>query len=189
MNTPARRPALLTGRLELVPASVELTRAALDGAAALSSALGVQVPASWPPEHVDPPVLEFTLRRLVDFPLEAGWWLHFIVLADNAPGPLLIGTAGYKGAPSPDGTVEIGYSIVPDHRRRGYASEATRALVRRAFDEPSVRRVTAETLPELTPSIGVLLKCGFRLEGEGSEPGVIRYQLTRDDFRGGTVAG
>jgi RimJ/RimL family protein N-acetyltransferase len=49
--------------------------------------------------------------------------------------------------------------------------------------------VTAETLPELTPSIGVLLKCGFRLEGEGSEPGVIRYQLTRDDFRGGTVAG
>jgi RimJ/RimL family protein N-acetyltransferase len=39
--------------------------------------------------------------------------------------------------------------------------------------------VIAETLPELTPSIGVLGKCGFHLIGEGSEPGVIRFELTR----------
>ena len=37
----------------------------------------------------------------------------------------------------------------------------------------------AETLPELTPSIGVLRKGGFALIGEGSEPGVIRFELTR----------
>jgi len=39
--------------------------------------------------------------------------------------------------------------------------------------------VIAETLPELTPSIGVLRKCGFELIGEGSEPGVIRFERTR----------
>ena len=91
----------------------------------------------------------------------------------------MIGSAGYKGPPTQDGTVEIGYDIVSDHRRRGYASESVRALVSRAFEQPRVRRVIAETLPELIGSIGVLRKCGFEPVGEGSEPGVIRFELTR----------
>jgi RimJ/RimL family protein N-acetyltransferase len=36
--------------------------------------------------------------------------------------------------------------------------------------------VILETLPDLTPSIGVLEKCGFRFIGEGSESGVVRYE-------------
>jgi RimJ/RimL family protein N-acetyltransferase len=44
-----------------------------------------------------------------------------------------------------------------------------------------VRRVIAETLPELAGSIGVLRRCGFRLLGEGSEPGVIRFELRREE--------
>ena len=35
----------------------------------------------------------------------------------------------------------------------------------------------AETLPELTASIRVLEKNGFRFAGPGSEDGVIRYEL------------
>ena len=59
-----------------------------------------------------------------------------------------------------------------------------RALLRRAFAFPEVDRVTAETLPELAPSIGVLEKAGFTLaEGEGSEPGVIRFELPRDRWK------
>jgi RimJ/RimL family protein N-acetyltransferase len=104
--------------------------------------------------------------------------MYFLVLPDSEERTL-IGTAGYKGPPTEDGTVEVGYGIVTDHRRRGYASEAMRALVARAFRLPGVRRVIAETLPELTPSIGVLRKGGFALIGEGSEPGVIRFELTR----------
>jgi hypothetical protein len=44
-----------------------------------------------------------------------------------------------------------------------------------------VRRVIAETLPDLVGSIGVLRRRGFRLKGEGSEAGVIRFELTRDE--------
>jgi [ribosomal protein S5]-alanine N-acetyltransferase len=73
----------------------------------------------------------------------------------------------------------VGYGVVRDHQRRGYASETVRGLVGHAFALPEVHRVIAETLPELTPSIGVLEKCGFRFIGEGSEPGVIRYELSR----------
>jgi RimJ/RimL family protein N-acetyltransferase len=84
--------------------------------------------------------------------------------------------------PAADGTVEVGYGIVHDHQRRGYASDTVRALLNRAFALPQVHRAIAETLPELEPSIGVLRKCGFRLIGEGSEPGVIRFELTRAQF-------
>ena len=83
-----------------------------------------------------------------------------------------------------DGTVEVGYGIVSDQHRRGYASEAARALVGHAFARPAVRRVIAETYPELIGSIGVLRRCGFRHIGEGSEPGVVRYELTRAEFEG-----
>jgi ribosomal-protein-alanine N-acetyltransferase len=173
---------IATERLELVPATVDLARAALDGESALAAHLGVIVPATWPPEFLDPPALEFTLHRLAEGPHQAGWWLHFVVLARGATGRTLIGSAGYKGPPSPDGTVEVGYGIVRDHQRQGYASETVRGLLERAFVVPAVQRVIAETLPELTPSIGVLRKCGFRFIGDGAEPGVIRFELTRADF-------
>lgn len=177
---------IVTERLELVPATPGLTRAALDGPSALAASLGATVPSTWPPEYLDPPSLEYTLDRLAEGPGNEGWWLHFIVLKGADDDRTLIGSGGYKGPPSHDGTVEVGYGIVSDHRRRGYASEAARGLIARAFSLPAVQRVIAETLPELTASIGVLGKCGFRVIGEGSEPGVIRFELTRAEYtRGG----
>jgi RimJ/RimL family protein N-acetyltransferase len=171
-----------TERLELVPATVELVRAALDGEPVLAARLGVVVPATWPPEYLDPPALEFAMARLAEGPEQAGWWFYFVVLARGATGRTLIGCAGYKGPPSPDGTVEVGYGIVREHHRQGYASETVRALLERAFAVPGVQRVIAETLPELIPSIGVLRKSGFRFIGDGAEPGVIRFELTVADF-------
>lgn len=167
-----------TARLALVPASGELLTAALDGPEALAAGLGARVPPTWPPEFVDPPALEFTRDRLALAPDQRDWWMFFVVLASTGDGPVLVGTAGYKGPPT-DGAVEIGYSIVSDHRRRGYASEAVRGLLARAFGVRQVHRVVAETLPELAPSIAVLRKCGFAPAGEGSEPGVVRFEITR----------
>jgi RimJ/RimL family protein N-acetyltransferase len=176
-----------SGRLELVPATVDLLSAALEGRAALEIALHTRVPPTWPPEFLDRPALEFTRDRLIETPGDREWWMYFVVLP-AADERILIGSAGYKGPPTEDGTVEVGYGIVTDHRRHGYASEATRGLVARAFRLPEVRRVIAETLPELTPSIGVLRKCGFGLIGEGSEPGVIRFELTRAAYEGNGAA-
>jgi ribosomal-protein-alanine N-acetyltransferase len=153
---------IATERLELIPGTPATVRAALAGDGALASALGAIVPATWPPEFLDPPAL---LRKTPE-------------------GRTVIGTAGYKGPPDDEGTVEVGYGIVRDQHRRGYGSEAARALVGNAFARPAVRRVIAETYPELIGSIGVLRRCGFRHIGEGSEPGVIRYELTRAEFEG-----
>ena len=175
---------IVTERLELVPATSDMVRAALDGPGALGASLGASVPSTWPPDYLDATSLQFTLDRLAEDPDQAGWWLHFVVLRGDDGGRTLIGSAGYKGRPSADGIVEVGYGIVSEHRRRGYASEAVRGLLERAFALPEVERVIAETLPELTPSIGVLRKCGFRPIRGGSEPAVIRFELGRAAYTG-----
>jgi [ribosomal protein S5]-alanine N-acetyltransferase len=173
---------IFTERLELVPATRETILAALDGNDALGVSLGVSVPPTWPPEFLDPASLEFILERVSERQAQSAWWLYFVILPDDGAGRTLIGSAGYKGEPSDDGTVEVGYGIVRDQHRQGYASEAAGGLIRRAFAVPEVTRVVAETLPELAGSIGVLRRCGFRLTGGGSEPGVIRFELTRVDY-------
>jgi [ribosomal protein S5]-alanine N-acetyltransferase len=171
-----------TARLALIPATPLTTRAALMGREALAQALALHVTESWPPDLLDQSALEYMRDKLELGAEHTGWWLHFVVLRDGPGGGVVIGTAGYKGPPDPDdGTVEIGYSVVRDFQRQGYATETARALVVCAFEVPGIRRVIAETLPGLTPSIGVLRKCGFRFIGDGSEPGVIRYELTRRD--------
>lgn len=181
--TDGRGGVIVTERLDLVPATPILTRAALGAGDLLATAIGASVPPSWPPQYLDTAALEFTLARLAQGPEQAGWWMYFIVLREGEKGRILIGSGGYAGPPSEDGAVELGYGIVPEHQRRGYASEAVCGLARRAFAFPAVTKVIAQTLPELLPSIGVLKKCGFRLTGPGAEAGAIRFELTRAEHQ------
>jgi RimJ/RimL family protein N-acetyltransferase len=169
---------LPTARLALVPATPAALRAELDGAPALSSVLGVTVPAEWPPDLYDRDAIGYTLARLEERPEEAGWWSYYVVLREAPAGPVAVGVCGYKGPPA-DGEVEIGYSVLGAYQRRGIATEATRALVTRAFARPEVHRVVAHTLPGLVPSIGVLERCDFRLTGPGAEEGTIRFERAR----------
>lgn len=173
---------LSTPRLRLVPASPEMLSAALEGPEALGHLLRVHVPPTWPPLYVDDDALRYTARRLAEGEGQHGWWMYFVFLTHpiDTDRDSLIGTVGYKGPPTPEGLVEVGYGLVSDQHRRGLATEATRALIARAFAVSEVREVVAETLPELIASIGVMTKCGLEYAGEGSESGVIRYRLTRE---------
>jgi ribosomal-protein-alanine N-acetyltransferase len=172
---------ITTERLELVPPTLDTLRAAIESPAALAEALDAAVPATWPPEFLDRPALEFTLARFFAHPDESDWWMFFVLLRAREGGRrTLIGSGGYKGPPGKDGAVEIGYGIVADRRRQGYASEAALGLVGRAFADPRVTHVLAHTLPDLVGSIGVLRRCGFRPDGDGEEPGTIRFRLDRE---------
>jgi RimJ/RimL family protein N-acetyltransferase len=173
---------VVTERLELVSGTRKMVAAALEGNDALGASIGALVPPTWPPEFLDSDSLQFLLDRMPEGQPAPAWWLYFVILRDAPGGRMLIGSAGYKGPPSDDGTVEVGYGIVRDHHRQGYASEAVRGLLGRAFADPAVSRVIAETYPELVGSIGVLRRCGFRFIGDGSEPGVIRYELTEAEY-------
>src|SRR5262245_3514955 len=132
MRTPGL-PMIATERLDLVPATIESTRAAIEGPKFLARCLHATVPATWPPDYLDEPALEFMLAKLISDPGQSEWWLHFLLLRNLGGVPTLVGTAGYKGPVDKDGMVEIGYGIVAEHQRRGYASEAVVGLVKRAF--------------------------------------------------------
>ena len=112
-------------------------------------------------------------------PAALEWGFRYIVR--KTPEPLVIGAGGYT-APAKDGQIEIGYSIAPSARRRGYASEAATGLVAYAFAHANVSRVIAHTLAHLTSSIGVLKKCGFRRVGPGLEEGTVEYALERGEM-------
>jgi RimJ/RimL family protein N-acetyltransferase len=124
----------------------------------------------------------FFLDYLTAHPDAVGWMLWYFIL-DQGGSRIAIGNGGFKGEPV-EGTVEIGYSIVPEFQRHGYAFEGVGALVDWAFDHDDVRRVVAETLPELDGSQALLRKLGFRRTVHASEPGLLRFERFRAEHRG-----
>ncbi len=147
-----------------------------EGPTALAAALEVATPNTWPPELYDSDDLR-RLGNLLANPVNTGWALYYLVECATHE---LVGLAGYAGAPAADGVVELGYSILPPYRRRGFATEAVSTLVEHAFSHPSVRCVAAETFSDLLPSIGVLVKSGFRAVEPRRAHGPLRYELRRE---------
>jgi ribosomal-protein-alanine N-acetyltransferase len=170
---------LRTVRLEIVPATKAIVTAELSGRMDLSREIGADVPISWPPEHFDRSSAEALLAMLEADPESLGWGTWYVVRHDMLRFPIVIGVCGYKGPPDENGTVEIGCSILVDHRRRGYATESTAALIGRAWAFPDVERVVADVLPSLIPAAGTLEKLGFRPVASDPERGTLRYQLQR----------
>jgi RimJ/RimL family protein N-acetyltransferase len=167
-----------TPRLDLIAATVEHARAELEASEALGALLGAVVPPSWPPGHHDRDAMQFFLARLTEGGTPViGWygWYAALRAAEGRPATL-VASGGYMGPPLADGTVEIGYSVVPEERGRGYATEIVRALVARALATSGVQRVVAEVHEENAASLGVMERCGFHRVGTGREPGHHRYQ-------------
>lgn len=166
-------------RLNLISATTLLIEKDIEGRTALTAALGVEVPASWPPDLYGPRAMQFTLTEMGDC-IEHGWSFWYLVTREE---PIeLAGICGFKGWPDELGSVEIGYSILSIYQRRGFATEAVQRLTGWAFSHHNVQEVCAETLPHLTQSIRVLEKNGFQYSGPGSEKGVIRYAIKRSSL-------
>jgi RimJ/RimL family protein N-acetyltransferase len=88
------------------------------------------------------------------------WSASWLIVVDG----LIAGTIGFKGAPSPDNTAEIGYGVVRSQWGRGVASSALAQLldivVGRSLD------LYAETTVQNVASQAVLRKSGFEQVGE-----------------------
>lgn len=168
-----------TPRLDLVAGTAALVRAQLAAPDAWQQMLGARATDEWPPELTED-VWEATSLWLENDPGIGGWALWYVV--SRADG-VLVGTVGFKGRPDDDGTVEIGYSIVPSRRRAGLATEAVGGLVQWAFGHDDVRQVIAHTYPHLTPSIGVLTKLGFTRVDGFAEAGTIRFAAVSPRYR------
>jgi RimJ/RimL family protein N-acetyltransferase len=63
------------------------------------------------------------------------------------------------------GEVEVGYFIVPNERRKGYAAEAIMIMVDYLFLSKDVERIQAKADPENIASWKALERAGFKREG------------------------
>ena len=149
--------SIVSERLELRPMTVEFLDALLDPDRNESA---LEVPAGWPDEH-DRRFLENRRRELHSRPELLGW-LVYAVIRDGR----LVGHAGFHGPPgrnarNDEEAVELGYTIFPTHRRRGYATEAARALVGWAHREHGIRRFLFSISPDNEPSLAIARRLGF----------------------------
>lgn len=97
--------------------------------------------------------------------------------------------------PGHDGA-ELGYRLRRPFWGRGYATEGSRALIRKAFTELGVQRVYAETMVVNTASRRVMEKAGLRHVRTfhadwpdripGDEHGDVEYALTRAEWEAGS---
>lgn len=142
----------------MVSWTLELVRAAIHDKQVLGSLIGVRIPDEFPNETVRKHILPFTLKRL-ESDSTYGQWSGLIV---HEVDKIAIGTMGFKAPPDQNGSAEIGYDIIPSYQGYGYATEMATELVRWAFDETPVRRVTAQCLASNRPSIRVLEKVGMK---------------------------
>jgi len=153
------------GNVSIIAATVALLDLEEQSGGALAAALGVAPPTSWPPLYNGPETRAWMRKVLAEHPDEPGFGSWYVI-----GGGQLVGSAGYKGPPDEAGTVEIGYAIIEAAQRRGYASGAVNLLLARAFRDPRVVAVRAETLPELVGSQAVLKRCGFSPVGQRHDP-------------------
>lgn len=107
------------------------------------------------------------LAACLEKPEDRQWYAAWFI---GLPSGERIGDLCFKGL-SEDGTVEIGYGLLPDYWGNGYATEAVTAAVSWAAAQKNVKRVEAETEENNAASQRVLAKAGFVPTGEIGEEG------------------
>ncbi|PWE18920.1 GNAT family N-acetyltransferase [Marinicauda salina] len=171
-----------TARLRLVALDSELLRLQQADRAAFFERLGAQPEPAWPPEFDDDAKMRDALSRIEAAPGETGWgaWV-FLMAWSPETRDRIVGVGGFHGPPDAEGTVEVACSMLPSFREQGLATEAVDGLLARAFRDPSVKRVRAETPDYLLASRRVLEKAGFAEIGSAAagEGEAIRYERVR----------
>ena len=168
---------IATARLNLLPATVAHARAELNNRHEFARLIDAEVPGNWPPESAAD-ALPLFLEWLEAAPQNVGWFGWYAVTNKfAAQAPTLIGSVGFLGPPR-DGVVSIGYSVLPQFQRAGFATEMVASLIQWAKGDEAVARIVAETEWANPASVRVLSKLGFVEKGPGAEPGGTRFELS-----------
>ena len=159
-------------RLELIALSPDFLKASMNGDLETASRLiGLDVPTEWLEAKW---LMEMRLIKMRENSVLEPWLLRAIGLRETK---IMIGFIGFHTLPGTEylnsyapGSVEFGYTIFPDHRGKGYASEAAEALMDWATREHGVTRFVVSISPMNEPSLRIAKKFGFRKVGTFTDP-------------------
>ena len=159
---------IASARLDLLSMSPEFIGALLDGdREEAATIIGIDLPDGWPDDNTWG-FLRMRLGQLQSEPDSQQWLGRALVERESRA---MIGYAGFHGPPGQnaldkDGAVELGYTVFAPFRRRGFAVEAARALMRWAGEEHGIDDFIASVSPENEPSLALVRKLGFAHVGE-----------------------
>lgn len=165
-------PTIRTARLDLVSMTREFMEGVLAGRLAEAEReLGAALPTAPPDEAVE----RFLRRRIGQLRLDPDvqcWLTRAIVL--RGTGRAMVGNVGFHGPPGvnatdSEGALELGYGVLPEHRRQGYASEAVEGLIAWARTQ-GIDHFVASVAPANAPSLAIIRKLGFVRTGQHIDP-------------------
>lgn len=173
---------LSSQRLHLVPLTPEALDALMKSdRAAAEHALDAAFPSSElvPPLMTD--ALDYFLEVASASPESALWGARAYITANTRE---VAGMGGFGGPPDERGFVFMGYSVYPEFRRQGYASEAARALADWAIAQPGITGIRATISPRNIASERVAAYAGLyptdATEEDPDEGPVVVWQRTQD---------
>ena len=161
-------PTIRAPRLDLVSMSPAFMEALLEGRKDEAARL---LDIALPDDSLPPAVTRFLLHRIEQMRRDPGvqrWLARALVLRESAR--VMVGNAGFHGqpgvnAPGHPTALEVGYGILPEHRRQGYATEAVTALLGWARQQ-GIDHFVASVAPDNDPSLAIIHKLGFVRTGE-----------------------
>ena len=149
---------LVTERLILIPFTIDICINVLNSNYKDLEVLKLRRGKSWP----DADVLD-TLPRIinnlnkVEFPTGYESWM--IIKKETLE---VIGDLGFKGFNTEEENIDLGYGIIKEERRKGYAEEAVNEIIKWAFSNEIIKEITANCFIENIGSINLLKKMDFR---------------------------
>jgi len=190
-DSPVPDPSVLdpitTDRLVLVPMTPVFLRASLAGDLdEAEAALGLSLPPGWPYARE---ILSLRLWQLEANPALQPWLLRAIGRSSTGE---MVGQIGFHDAPGAQyldewcpGGVEFGFNVFPEHRRNGYAREASLGLMDWARRTHGVTGFVLSVAPDNVPSRSLTRSLGFVRVGtvideiDGPEDVFVRIEKPR----------
>jgi RimJ/RimL family protein N-acetyltransferase len=108
----------------------------------------------------------YRLGQLTADPTLRPWLGRGMVLVDEAGQRRVVGSIGFHGPPDDEGRLEIGYSVDPPYRRRGFAREAAEAMYDWAYRTHGITTFVASVAPDNVASLNLIGEHGYSQIGE-----------------------
>ncbi|KPE52357.1 GNAT family N-acetyltransferase [Chryseobacterium indologenes] len=148
---------IITNRLLLIPYTIKICNNILNNDFEDLYEAGLKKGIGWP-DHDVLETLPKIINNLSSVENPTGFESWMIIKNDTKE---IIGDAGFKGFNFTDSSVDIGYGIIEGERKKGYAEEASKALIEWAFSTGMVKEITARCATDNLGSIHLLKKLGF----------------------------
>jgi ribosomal-protein-alanine N-acetyltransferase len=148
---------LLTNRLILIPFTIDICKHIINDNFEDVFEMGLKKGKSWPDNDVME-TLPKIINNLSKVEAPTGFESWMIIKKNSLE---IIGDIGFKGYNYQYENIDIGYGIIKEERRKGFAEEAATELIKWAFSTKNVKEITAKCLSDNISSINLLKKLNF----------------------------